>query len=800
MRCYAFFLLVLLGVIAVGCGGHSGNGNPAVPGVTDPVIESRSGSSHVLWGMWEVVINPTGTNTADVELVPLRGAMFNSNVQKFLTPPEAPINLLTFDFLSETDFPAGYVKVNVGIVHPFVGLAKFRGFDVRCIFMADAETYGLHDPDILYTKPMPNGTPTSGAYMLNPDGYTRWWNYPEFTDPAPILSFKPSVLGTDPEPMATLNPYKYFSDELDEDDPVSELPVESRGYFSPNGDINYRIHEIQFPTDPLNFGFNIAVDASWALPDPSGEPDYPVDSFPPDAQTQEPFHVKGTHTGGGAFYTDSASGGTIELDVTVYDWQAVGNPPEVPDEITSIWLEGEPLASPVDVLPLATVNTGPNEASSVFHVELDNSMLDLNSAGDFVLLGTIESADPSTYIPQITGGDNFIYPDEVLSAYFMMTVNVIGTPPIITVILPNGGEYLQVGSYFEIQWSGGEIFDSVKLEYSKDDFVSDVNVIIESTDNTGAFLWEDIPDDPSETVKVRVSATGATSANDESDDYFTITNESPVERIVYRGDGPVPNYHIYSIDPEGLTEPEQWTFGTEPAFRECAKLSPCGKYILYTFCNMDVGEIRLIDVVTKEVNLVNPPGKQAIYGDFSHDGTKIVTAAADIWYGPFELWAVDYNGDNAEELTTDADAWGPEYNFDDSKIYFMEFTTSQICIYDVATGFIEHYTDNGGSNESPVGDTVDGSQIAWATSVGSGCRRIYISPITSWDPPDLIIEFDNCVRSPCWSPDGSRILIDHGMYDGSELAIYDLSDDTWADITDNAWGDYQADWGIMVPH
>ncbi len=800
MRSYAFYLVLLLGALALGCGGHGGGGNPVTPGFSNPVISAHAANSHAFWGMWEVSFNPTGPNSADVEIVPMRGAMFNANVQKFLTPPEAPINLLTFDFLPETNLPAGYVKVRVGGVHPFVGVPRFRGFDARLIFMVDASTYSEYDPDILYTKPMTNGLPTSGAYLLNPDGYTRWWNCPEFTDPAPIFSYKPSSLGSDPGPIATLNPYKYFADDLDEEDPVSGLPVENRGCFSADGDANYRIYEIQFPTDPLNFQFNLALDASWALPDSSGSPDYPVDSFPPEAQTQEPFLVEGIQTGGDAFYTDSASGGTIELAVTVFDWQSYGTLSGVPEEITSIWLEGEPLAYPVDILPFAIAEPGPNAVSSTFTAELDNSFLSITGAGEFIFLGTVESADPDTYMPQIDGGETFIYPDEILSAYFMMTVNVLGTPPEFTVISPNGGENLQVGTDHLIKWSGGEAFDTVMLEYSKDDFVSDVNLIIDSVENSGSFLWENIPDDPSETVKVRVSADGAPAINDESDEFFIICSEGPDERLVYRGDGPDTGMHIYSIDPEGLTEPEQWTFGAEFAFRECAKLSPCGQYILYTFCNIAISDIRLIDVVTGEELKVNPPGLQAVYGDFSHDGTKIVCAADDVWYGPHDLWTVDYNGQNAEQLSFGADVWAPEYNIDDTKIYYSEFGPSELRIYDVATGTIENYTDNGSWNDNPVGDKVDGTHIAWATSVGSSCRRVYISPITSWDPPDLIIDFDNCIRSPCWSPDGTRMVVDHGGFDASEIGIYDFSDDTWHDITDNAWGDYQVDWGIMVPH
>lgn len=798
MRRSEILLALLLCVLIAGCGGHADGGSPAMPAVREPVRDMCSGSSRVLWGMWQVDFQPTRPDSADVELVPLRGASFNANVQRFLVPPSSPVNLITFNFLPETDFLSGYVKVRVGLVHPFPGIPTFRGFDTRCIFMADAFTSGEYDPDILFTRPLPSGGPTNGAYVLNPDGYTRWWNRPEFIDPTPLFSYKPSPLGTDPDPLATLNPYKYYADDLDQDDPVSALNPQNRGTFAATGEANVRIFEIQFPVSPKNFKFNLAVDASWALPDPSGAPDYPIESFPSEAQTQEPFLVEGVQTGGDAFYYDGVSGGSMQISVTVSDWQAIGSPSGVLDEITSIRIEGDPLAAPIDILPIANVGPGSNEASSVFTVELGGSDLDIAGAGDFVLLGTVESADPNTYMPQIDGGENFVYPDAPLAAYFMTVVDVSGTPPQFHIEVPNGGEVWTVGSDHTIVWTGGEAFDTVKIEYSKDDFVADINEIVGSVPNSGSFLWQSIPDDVSDTVKVRVSAADFPGFWDSSDDYFSIVSEL-LDRIVYRGDGPSPGMNIYSIDPEGLTEPEQWTSGVTYAFRECAKLSPSGQYIMYTFCDLSVGNIVLIDVATGAEKVINPPGMQGVYSDFSHDGTRIVAALGDQWYAPLELWTMDYDGGNSQQLTSGANAWAPEYNFDDTLIFYSNFSDSQVYIYDVATGVTTQYTNNGTWNDDPKGSP-DGTKITWATMYGNGCRWAYISPIESWTPPDLIIDFDACVRGPCFNPEGTKLVVDHGAYDGSELTIYDLADNTWKDITANSWGEYMADWGVMIPH
>src|SRR5207245_11813582 len=68
---------------------------------------------------------------------------------------------------------------------------------------------------------------------------------------------------------------------------------------------------------------------------------------------------------------------------------------------------------------------------------------------------------------------------------------------------PNGGEVWAVGSIHPITWTSTGSVANVKLEYSKDDFVTST-VIAASTPNTGTYTWT-ISDSISATVKVRLS-------------------------------------------------------------------------------------------------------------------------------------------------------------------------------------------------------------------------------------------------------------------------------------------------------
>jgi hypothetical protein len=76
--------------------------NPITP-LND--LQTIGGSNHELWGLYQIAINPTGINTGDAEIVPLRSAEFNANVQRFLSPPVSPVNLIRLHFSRPVSSP-----------------------------------------------------------------------------------------------------------------------------------------------------------------------------------------------------------------------------------------------------------------------------------------------------------------------------------------------------------------------------------------------------------------------------------------------------------------------------------------------------------------------------------------------------------------------------------------------------------------------------------------------------------------------------------------------------------------------
>ncbi|MCX5750368.1 MAG: hypothetical protein NT099_01655 [Candidatus Saganbacteria bacterium] len=88
------------------------------------------------------------------------------------------------------------------------------------------------------------------------------------------------------------------------------------------------------------------------------------------------------------------------------------------------------------------------------------------------------------------------------------TITPEGTAPSIEVTSPATGAQWKVADTNNITWTSSGEIPFVKIEYSKDNFVTDVNTVITSTENDGSFGWE-VANDVSDTVKIRISKVGS---------------------------------------------------------------------------------------------------------------------------------------------------------------------------------------------------------------------------------------------------------------------------------------------------
>jgi len=309
-------ILVLIEVImiSVSCSKTS----PVLP--TD--IDSNSGSRPIetvindnthMWGLWEVHISP---ETGEAEIIPLRGAAFTANVNEFVDAGK-PSNLIFNNLVIEYEGDNTEVSLDVGLRHPFPGLDMYTGFDVIGVFMGDAGTVfpssglGIQDE--------------SEPRLNNPDGFTRWFNCPEFKsagESMPLLGYNPGKLGTPGyEPDSELNAYRYFCDGLDKDESAFDYLVlnpEDRGNFLP-GSTNYRHYELTFPG--INeIVFQYAVIANWEEPSGNGSD---LNEFPSGANADEARVIAVEDHSTAWFNEDEVTcGGNFILDITPYDWSA----------------------------------------------------------------------------------------------------------------------------------------------------------------------------------------------------------------------------------------------------------------------------------------------------------------------------------------------------------------------------------------------------------------------------------------------------------------------------------------------
>ncbi|HDS30297.1 MAG TPA: hypothetical protein ENN67_04550, partial [Firmicutes bacterium] len=213
-----------------------------------------------------------------------------------------------------------------------------------------------------------------------------------------------------------------------------------------------------------------AVDASWDAPDPMYQPNYPEEAFTRKANCNEAFMVLVDDGGSSAYYIDeSDKGGALKLSIEIFDHQAVDSPNGMEDEVAAIWVEGDILYSPLDLLPAATILPGSGSQSSVYEVNLGN--LNLQYSGETELFFTIESKNVTTFEPQVPGGNAYQFPGSALSAYHAAIVNILDynmyPAPVVTSVVPSSGNVdTQLNN---VKINGLNFVDGAVVEFSHHD-------------------------------------------------------------------------------------------------------------------------------------------------------------------------------------------------------------------------------------------------------------------------------------------------------------------------------------------
>ncbi len=393
------------------CSCSAGDAPPLPADLTPAVAISSNGPDQSarlqLWGYYDVYVD---VENETVEAVVNRGAMFAANVTGFLNDNPAFLGF-SINNIYPDDLKID-VDLDVSITHPFPGMSQFDGYDVMGVFMGlgiGLMDYGnnLRYPEFILDNQFMIGDSTMPG---GPDGYTRWFNAAEFTEPG-LFGYEPGFYASpDYTPLATLCPYRYFADGLGPDDDLWDfltVNADDRGVFTA-GAKNTRNYRICFGLPPAGQGvkFGYAVVANWKGIDP-------VTDHPANATEAVACRIDTINT---LYYVNNfQNGGDLILDADLYAWTGLPS---------QIYIEANFMSAlyPLDMVEM--IPTGGSENYSTYHVELNADALTSWMSNELWIIAEYNDSDYS---------NKFGFPndaeDEPLASFFRYHIPVAQEAP-----------------------------------------------------------------------------------------------------------------------------------------------------------------------------------------------------------------------------------------------------------------------------------------------------------------------------------------------------------------------------------
>jgi hypothetical protein len=427
----------------------------------------------------------------------------------------------------------GNLVLSVGIRHPFNAgdplkpiSGRNRGdlhvFNIEGIVISDAP--GISFPGI--------GGSTSGLNLLNADGFTGYLDNS-------IDEFYP----TD----ATVHPYimhfdDYSAGNFDASNPmgfesVTTPPPSGNLVMAMGCDYNYQdyVLDLDESTDII-FAIGCTYAVSAATKVQRFSPEYRVPQHNKKAASEVRFEIISNGLKSG----DTSSSAQIEVDVVdISHGVPVGtalNEMFADSSVNNISIEVPGVtASPVIIdgsTPVSGTGHDPSDPL-VYQGTITNYLGAAGGNYPGLIKVTDNYAPGQNTSPLLNGMDGIKRVDPLVnplaglfdisefSTYQVFKIEITEGVQF-AVVSPNGGETLWMALYHEITWNPGPGgIDDVKIEWSTDNFVSDIRTIIASTPNDGSYTWALIPNIETTTARIRITDVLG-SDSDTSDDDFSI--------------------------------------------------------------------------------------------------------------------------------------------------------------------------------------------------------------------------------------------------------------------------------------
>jgi hypothetical protein len=353
------FIGLLLILTGLGCAGSIDHQPLAPPEKTDSVkpVTDSAGSSRSLLGLWTITIDPLAQTA---EIVSERSSEMHMNVLKLLEVAPCK-NCLTIGNVKHVGLQI--LSFDLTLRHPFQALVKFTGFDVRGIFITQAD----------FTFPESQRNIALGdlaVSMLNPDGYSALFNPTEFppTTP-PELGYIKGKYAKDGDLSSTLNPFVAYRKDA------------PRCMFEAGGQETRKILLAVPGGIPFNIGY--AVDSCWKKV--TGPIIDPLKDFPPDANCLEAYRIDVNFPSS----LEPVPGSEVPISVEVFDHQGL-------DTISAVTMESPGVFSGEKAL---TLSTQISDESWLFTGTVSNDFAVPD--GDYPLLVRVVDTQPDQNLGEI---------------------------------------------------------------------------------------------------------------------------------------------------------------------------------------------------------------------------------------------------------------------------------------------------------------------------------------------------------------------------------------------------------------